>query len=293
MGLLSGILGAVAPAIGSFFGGPVGGIIGSAVGAGITGHSAASAASDQNRMNYEMAQNQMDFQREQQSVAHAFSAQQVAEQREWSEKMSNTAYQRGVKDMQSAGLNPMLAYHQGGATTPSSSAPSGVSGGQGARAEMNAPGIAAINTALAAAKTRAEVQKLDAETLVAKAQVPRIEQETKTSVSSAAHLDAQTKTLQGVLPHDIEKKIAEAGLTKQLWNVAIQSEQKTVAEFKHTLEQTKLTKAEIEVVLNTLPRLRNEAKAQEEYSWWMQNIHPFLPDILRGTSSAGQLRRWR
>jgi hypothetical protein len=44
----------------------------------------------------------------------AIAAQQEAFQRE----MSNTSYVRAVADMKQAGLNPMLAYSQGGATTP-------------------------------------------------------------------------------------------------------------------------------------------------------------------------------
>jgi hypothetical protein len=53
---------------------------------------------DTNSANQGNAQAQMDFQ----------------------ERMSNTAYQRQTKDMEAAGLNPMLAYMKGGgASTPS------------------------------------------------------------------------------------------------------------------------------------------------------------------------------
>lgn len=53
-----------------------------------------------------------------QHKANKANIQMAREQMSWQESMSNTAYQRSMKDMYDAGLNPILAAKLGGASTP-------------------------------------------------------------------------------------------------------------------------------------------------------------------------------
>lgn len=75
---------------------------------------------------------------------NAFSAQQAQRQMDYQERMSSSAWQRGVADMKRAGINPMLAVSQGGASSPGGAmaSPTSLSANVGAPMQPNLRGTA-------------------------------------------------------------------------------------------------------------------------------------------------------
>lgn len=139
-----------------------------------------------------------------QSKANKANRKEAQKSREFQREMSNTSYQRMVNDLKLAGLNPMLAYTKGGASTPP--------GGTGAPQQSIAKG--AVESATGVRKlseevktmraqrlaTNAQATKLNSDVLVNVATERRLAQDTATSAQNAEYIRQNTKRLELEMP---------------------------------------------------------------------------------------------
>jgi len=122
------------------------------------------------------------------------NAREAEKNRQFQLEQSNTAYQRAMVDMKKAGLNPMLAYSQGGASTPS-----------GSMATNSAPQIEnvlskGINSAVEARRLKKELDATDSQVGLNKAIEMTQKAQTKLNENSAKVADVNAKAMEAQLP---------------------------------------------------------------------------------------------
>lgn len=155
-----------------------------AIGSAVPAVASFFGAKSQNKANRAMAREQMGFQ----------------------ERMSSTAYQRSIADMRKAGINPMLAFQQGGASSPG-----------GASARMENVIEPAVSSAKGGIMMRSELKSMEAsrELMYNQATAERNRAELSAAQTARTFLDSnlvglQSRVLELQLPALINTARVEA-----------------------------------------------------------------------------------
>lgn len=169
-----------------------------------------------------------------------FNAEQAQLNRDWQEKMSNSAYQRGYTDLMTAGLNPNLAGGSGGASTPggaqasSAGLPESPASAIGNTASTFASIGSGVSELSNAAKTSAEAKFVPEEK---KAEIANTTADTVKKTAEAQNISANTQ-----VQKETAKQMSIDNMTRDELNKAeIEFKKATSQEAKQKAIQTALT----------------------------------------------------
>lgn len=200
------------------------------------------------------------FNQEEAFKNRSFQEDQIFKQQQFQQFNANTTYRRAIDDLKGAGLNPMLAYSQGGAPAPHGGAAGGSqASGQGASssAAQAAHAIPMQNVYAAAGQTAAQwaqIENIQADTKKKEAEEELTRDQASTEKGRPANLAADTDRIR----KQAELYVRQHGLTAAQTDKVAQEIQTELERTKNVSADTALKKVNEILGRHDIPRMKAE-----------------------------------